>query len=220
MVCLLPFAVISVTFYRLPQVILELYSKLSSKPLNSLPLFDVVDCFCDFPTVGSPTLTLSLTRGSKNNSSETVSEANAGQENDEEDSIIIDAKRRVDMHVVSDSFWSAVEDAFGGVISSAARSSLPMKLTDTKTIGLTELVNTMALKRLNIENQSLTLWMKIDTGNVKKSTMLKKLRLLPSSRKFTVQVECFVKVPGRDGKMNEEKAVLFQIRPTVKDVEK
>ena len=220
MLCLLPFAVISATFYRLPQVILELYNKLSSKPLSSLPLFDVVDCFCDFPTVGSPTLTLSLSRSTKNSPSESVvADANAGQKNEEEDSVVIDAKRRVDMHVVSDSFWSSVENAFGGVIASAARSSLPMKLVDTKTIGLTELVNTMALKRLNIENQSLTLWMKIDTGNVKKSTMLKKLRLLPSSRKFTVQVECFVRVPNKDGKMKEEKAVLFQIRPTIRDVD-
>ena len=222
--CLVPFAVITVTFYRLPQVVLELYNKLSSKPLDALPLFDVLDCFCDFPTVGSPTLTLSLKRRTSSSpesaaAAAAAAEANAGEERND-DEVIIDAARRVDMHVVGDSFWSSVETTFGGVLASAARSSLPMKLIDTKTIGLTELVNSVALKQLNVENQNLTLWMKIDTGNVKKSTMLKKLRLLPSSKKFYLHVECFMKVPTKEGKMKTEKAVLFKIHPSLKDVEK
>lgn len=217
--CLVPFGIILATFYRLPQLVIELLSKLSSKPLNSAPLFNVVDCVCNFPIAGSPTLTFTLqpndTKEFSNPEQHSVP-SGSGQ-------ILINLKKPVGLHVVSTRLWQSVESAFGSTLASAARAMLPLKLLDTKTIGLSELFNDFTIEKLTSEeggSKDLSLWMKIDTGNTKKSTLLKKLRLLRSSQSFTMQVECFIEVPDGTGKKRTEKVVLLRIHPKIKDIEK
>lgn len=167
--CLIPFAVLVVTMYRLPEVLLTLYSKLSSKSLQSEPLFDVSACECDFPDVGSPKLNFKI-------HARKIIDVEAH-------SVSIDKSTNASLHVISPSLWPAVAVTFGSVVASAARTMLPLKLKDKETIGITD------FEELSGVEPSQTLWVKIETGRLKKSTMLRKINRLPPETKLMVQLE-------------------------------
>ncbi len=199
---LIPFSVIVATVYRLPFFLIDLLSRLAADPLpDANPLFEVVECKVESPEKGSPLISLQLLPTFMGNSPNNHKYNNKLK--------VSSAK----LFVSGQDFWTTCSSSLGSSIVGIAKTFLPLKLVNDKSIGVTEL-NNLIIQEASI----LPLWIRLDAlSKVKKSTILKKLRKLSFSAAMEVQLEGDVEYEAAGKKVCETK-VLLRFKVTISDL--
>lgn len=183
-VFLAPFAVIIATLYRLPTFVVEIVRAARQCILHSDPIFETISVQYEFPQNGGPNLILKL-RKLPNKPSPPISASSmfsfqilgSSYEHDE-------SKSRL---------WAVATNCFGSLLVSVLRSFLPIILVDNKNAGISEFISAIdsstKLSEGSTDDTDLCLWIKLDTGTTKRSTFLKKARLLPPETLIGFQVQ-------------------------------
>jgi len=145
----------------------------------------------------------------------------------------------VEMHVVSDDLWKHAATTFGQVIVSAVRNYLPLQLVDQVSIGWSDFIHHEFMMHSSISetrssddepnttdntdsHHNTSLWLRLDFGSTKRSTILKKLRLLPASTMISIQLETMVTVLDQQAShvtnRKKKKIVLLRVAPTIRNI--
>jgi hypothetical protein len=183
LVFLLPFSIIMATLYRFPGVIASMLSKASARAMTDEAVYEIASCLCTFPPIGAPLLNMKVRAKETSTNS-------------------WDPTKPVSFHVIGESLWKNAGITYGNGIIAIARSMLPLKLRDKDGIGLSDF-----LSSTNYESDELDLWLKLDFGIAKSTSLLWKLKRLPMDVRVTMQFEAI----RSDG----TKAVLCRISPSV-----
>jgi hypothetical protein len=241
-----PMTVILATLYRAPQLLGLLLAALwqGGAALASAPVFQVESCHVEFPLRGGPRINFAVSKRRSTAQAEATEAAGAvGPVSsvpvaDAAPTVVRwDATSRVELHVVSDTLWESAERILGKFLVSLVRSYLPLQLVDTQTIGWSDFLNDESLTTLTasttvvptgnaLSSPQLSLWMRLNLGTTKRTTILKKLRLLSPSAVIKLQLEafahCAVGQPGTpagaEGPTVRQKMVLLCVKPTVDDL--
>lgn len=202
------------TFYRLPQLLGELFAKLSASALKTDPILSVNSCHMEFPEIGGPLVNiemLNVTDGDGHGSIKWNFDLSK------------DILLTIPQH---GKLWDDAAQVFGSVLVSFVRGFLPLKLIDGTSVGWTEFVSEYTENSLHDQtvretiqetqtafvNASSSLWIRLDLGKVKRSTIYKKLKLLPSMTQVCLQIETVASPIGGD---EMSKCVLCRMCPTV-----
>eukprot|EP01032_Pedospumella_encystans_P013220 gene13220-15233_t len=222
---LLPALVVVGTLYRLPQMLGQFIAVLLSggASLTTNPILDVESCLMDFPARGGPAINFSCRRA--------VAQNSAGQESDVEGTpsspqVILDPSATVELHVIADTVWEYAAQSLGKFLVSLIRSYLPLKLMDKQSIGWSEFVNNAAAADLTTSSPipsnapAHSLWLRLDFGTTKRTTIAKKLQLIPASAVLILQLEAYATVastiPGEAPQ--RKKVVLLRVSPTIEQL--
>ena len=163
---LIPFSIIVATVYRLPFLLIDLISRLAADPSpDANPLFEVVECKVDYPEKAAPLISLQLLPSYMDNSHNNYKYSN---------NLKIESAK---LFVSGQSFWDTCSATLGPSIVGIAKTLLPLKLVNDKSIGISEF-NGQIVEATSI----LPLWIRLDSlSKVKRSSVLKKLHKLSSS---------------------------------------
>lgn len=205
-----PLACIVGTFYRLPGFVLDVLTKFSGNFLAEKTLFEIVSCRCEAPDVGGPLMVFTLLFNKASEIPLTYD---------------INVKSIVELHIIGESLWSDVTRVFGSTIASLGRSMLPLKLVDSKSVGLSDFKKSFEVVKQTVmsaegEAGLMELWVRIDMGKTKRTSILKNLKKLGGDSSFTMQFESKVFVPSANGNGDKkllEKMVLFRFTPKLVD---
>lgn len=205
--CLIPLALVVVTLYRLPSLVTSMLSKLSSRPLSAdrEALFLIEKCDVIQPPTGGPTVQMTVKRNPR-----------------APDVAGLDAAAPVEMFVIGDRLFNAIENVMGSLVVNVVRALLPVKFKEsTKTIGwdaFLEQLNGTIVEECNKEGVFL-LWIRLDLSKTtKKTSIIKKLRQLGLTTTIDLQMECYANRPSGNGGVVRSKELFLRLSPSVLDM--
>eukprot|EP01041_Mallomonas_annulata_P005561 gene5561-11191_t len=220
------------TIYRLPNLILKL--------LNTMLLSRVSGT----ETGTGPRITFKIQRNITGRNSNNSTAAADGGDGDDQLSppLDFDVSAPVEFHLSGEGLWQSAAKAFGSMVVTAAKTMLPLKLKDGVGVNISELIDQLWMiqadtgndRQTDGENVSQTLWIQLDLGHVKRSTIIKKLQKLNGNAVVVIQLETRQlttntatataipsSTPSRNASSSSSsssKVVLVRIQPTVQQL--
>ena len=239
---LIPLALLTVTLFRLPRVILALIAKLSGDAVDEDPALIVKSARFEFPDVGGPVLHAvvslrsngagsgsdiespndqnSVPIGSesvRNNYSLAMQQSLLTNSNVVEiGTLKLSSKQHIELFASGNQFWRSVEQVFGGTVASVGRSFLPIRLDDSNVTiaSINELID-----QSSATGQQFELRIELNfkfLKSVKRTTILKNIQKLDPNAYMILQLDCLATSATTTDSAVKKTAIL-RLCPTVRE---
>lgn len=138
--------------------------------------------------------------------------------------ITISSNKPAKLFVVGSNFWDAVSVSFGSTVATVGKAMLPLKLQQDKQIDLIK-INEGLAQVINGSSDRVHLEFELDTGNVKRESIVKNIAKLSGSVTAVLQLEVTASVSApvtasatQNVENKKSSKVLLRFCPTVSEI--